>query len=556
MRMIAILRVALVATLTGAIVSGVSTTASALPGTPAVAVPWTLASGGKPTQADAVNRYILRLRALTARPAADNPTGPTSTSTEVVDQTKYECQTTPRTLTANPSEIISLNADRGKLWLGALLQGSGYAGGPGSLAELPIRDRAPLTIYADLPGKRILRKVKLPTGARVQQAINDVVADAHSAQIEPPAAYDYDRKEAQSSEEALLKAGISVKYLGARANASLKISRKTGESSILVTLTQRMFTVNIVKPATPAEYFGRKYTLKDLKKQAAMGRIGRSNPPVVVSQIVYGRKLIYTVTAKSSAQELDAAVSLVVSGNSAELSLQQKALISSARYSVVAVGGEDSAVRKLIAEHKINEYLAQKNSLLSAVPISYQVDNVVKDSAAAFSETTNYNLTTCSVIPVEPVVVGDVVKLENLRGDVTGPCEDPALYGTLFINGENVWDTEDEEPYAGPPVRGEFTFPDLGTPTATPLPPAYRHTMQNGEFALFHDGSTAIRISGSIVQSVWIGKYPVNLYDTTMRYPNLVLGQQTIEGGSVHCKVNLRFELKFVKHLYDYGDAP
>src|SRR5690349_15885113 len=85
------------------------------------------------SEADALNNYLQGLPELSAAPAWDNPTGPTTTSTEVVDQKKYQCQTTPKTLAANPDDIIALNADAGKLWLGALLQGSGYAGGPGSL---------------------------------------------------------------------------------------------------------------------------------------------------------------------------------------------------------------------------------------------------------------------------------------------------------------------------------------------------------------------------------------------------------------------------------------
>jgi hypothetical protein len=511
-------------------------------------------------EAEALNRYIIGLPALTATPPSDNPTGPTTTSTATVDQTEYQCQTTPKTLTANPDEIIALNADAGKLWLGALLQGSGYAGGPGSLAELPIRDRAPLTIFTDLPGsgRHISRTVDAPTPATVQQSINDLVAEAQKANIQPPAAYSYTSDEAQSTEQALLNAGISLKYLGAKASASLGISRTAGHSSLLVTITQRMFTVKMVKPSTPAGYFGDTFTLAALKEQEAAGRIDSANPPVVVSQIVYGRKLIYTVTAKSSAEKLKAAVAMAYDGGalsgSVQVDTEHQAILNSAQYGVVAVGGEESAARSLIATHKVGDYLAGLNSLGSAVPISYQVDNVVKDSAAAFSETTDYNLTTCSVVPVQKVVVGAVVKIDGLRGHVEGPCKSPALYGALYVNGAEVWQTRDAKPYAGPVVRGDFGFPGLKPMPAGTNPPGQVNALEPGQFALVNTpASNAITISGNITQSVWIGHYPVNLYDAKITYP-VTYGERTIEGGSRNCKVNLKLNLSHVADLY--GDAP
>jgi len=194
---------------------------------------------------------------------------------------------------------------------------------------------------------------------------------------------------------------------------------------------------------------------------------------------------------------------------------------------------------------------AGRNSLRSAVPISYQVDNVVNDSAAAFSETTNYNLTTCSVVPVRKVLVGTVVKIDALRGSVEGPCRTPALYGALFINGNQIWKTDDVKPYAGPAVRGDFNFPGMIMPTGNQPPPKYGVTLHPGQFALFNTpGSNAISFSGNINQSVWIGHYPVNTYDASITYP-VRLGEHVIDGGSANCRVNLKFNLGHVADLYD-----
>jgi hypothetical protein len=260
-----------------------------------------------------VNNYLLGLPALPAGASYDKPTGPTVNSTVSNAGQTYQCQTTPESLAANPDDIVSQDADGGKLWLGALLQGSGYAGGPGSLADLPLGPRAPLTISTDLPGKHIQATVTSPSRASVQQAIDGLVTQAEKAKIKPAAEYSYSEDDAQSVDQALLKAGLSAKYLGAQASADLDQESSAGDSSVLVFVTQRLFTVSIDQPRDPVLYFGNKITLQDVKDQEAAGRISPTDPPVVVSQISYGLKLIYAVTAHASSDELSAAVNASLS---------------------------------------------------------------------------------------------------------------------------------------------------------------------------------------------------------------------------------------------------
>jgi hypothetical protein len=104
-------------------------------------------------------------------------------------------------------------------------------------------------------------------------------------------------------------------------------------------------------------------------------------------------------------------------------------------------------------------------------------------------------------------------------------------------------------------VRGDFDFPRLATLPAGPQPPAkYGQTLQPGDFALFNTpGQNTIKISGSINQSVWIGNYPVNLYDESITYP-VAFGEHAVPGGSAHCRVDVKYNLSHVADLYD--DAP
>ena len=60
------------------------------------------------------------------------------------------------------------------MWLGSLLQGDGYVNGLGSLKELPIRERAPLTIFIDLLGTGITQTIESPDAASVPRRLRAI----------------------------------------------------------------------------------------------------------------------------------------------------------------------------------------------------------------------------------------------------------------------------------------------------------------------------------------------------------------------------------------------
>jgi len=517
-----------------------------------------------------VNNYLLGLPGLPVGSSYDKPTGPTVNSTESSAGLTYQCQTTPESLAEDPDDIVSQDADGGKLWLGALLQGGGYAGGPGSLAELPLGPRAPLTIYTDLPGKHIQATVANPTGASVQQAIDGLVTQAEKAKINPPANLSYSEDDAQSVDQALLKAGLSVKYLGGQATADLDLESSLGDSSILVTVTQRLFTVKIVKPADPVLYFGNKITLQDVKDQQAAGRISPTNPPVVVSQISYGLKLIYTVTAHASSDELKADVTASYDGGavsgSVSVNAQEQQILNSAHYGVVAIGGSEDATRTLIRTHGIGDYLKAKTALTDAVPIAYQVDNVGNDSAAAFSETTSYNLKTCSPVVHQTMKVGEVDEIEGgISGDDVSSktCATPYLFGDLYVDGQQVYhqvddgDNNDHGHYDGPAVSGPFSFnpahvQDYRVGSEVDLTPYGVNSQNLGPWqfvVLGNPGQNTLTIKGAIDDHKNIGHYPVNTYNATFTYPNIPLGTVTIKGNSPGCEIDLTLTIVHVEDL-------
>jgi len=114
-------------------------------------------------------------------PDVDMATGDSEFINEIVDGEEFECVTTPYSITRTPDKIITMNPDSEILWPGSLLQGKGYAEGLGSLAELPIRERAPLQISIDLLTANNTMTVTNPNLATINQAIGSLIETAHNA---------------------------------------------------------------------------------------------------------------------------------------------------------------------------------------------------------------------------------------------------------------------------------------------------------------------------------------------------------------------------------------
>lgn len=511
-----------------------------------------------------INRYLSALAPL--RGGKEQPghpvgastsstQGPLSDATAESGQSNYACTTTPYSLTSNPETIVSINPDANKMWLGGLLQGRGYANGPGSLRELPIRKRAPLSIYVDLIGRKNAVTIKSPTPASVQNGIGQLVQRAIHAHVDVPTRATFDQVTQNSTDQALLDAHISAKYLGASVSAGLDADDNAQQSSVLASFYQRMFTVSIVTPATPADYFTSRFSKADFQEQVRLGRVARTNPPVVVGSISFGRILLYSVTSTASSHNLKVALSAAWSGGVAsgnvQMTADQKRIIDNAEYKVVALGGKDSQALNLIRTHKLGDYFSGHSSLATAVPISYQVNNIGDDSAAKFSETTNYNLTECTAVPNHQVVTGATVQVSNPNAYVTGPRNPADVYGFLNFADRAQWN-----------VSRDFTQ-TLNLHTVTPLAwlPTGAGTPGSGgsqTFDLYFDpsrGPSSLNLSGSMncKLSWWeIGDDPSNQYNWTWNINNGSYGRTNLDGGSAHCGIQLQTDVTKVRDLTEW----
>ena len=462
-------------------------------------------------------------------------------------ESRFRCTTTPVRASSNPEKIVTLDPDGGKMWLGALLQGHGYAGGPGSLADLPTTGkRSPITIWTDLMGADVVRTVADPDAAAVHQGIAGMVRQAQESGVPAAARISYQETSQSSIEDGLIKAGLSVKYMGGNAAADLTSQRKAQRSSLLVSLTQRSFTVNLVRPNRFSDYFDERFTRADLSAMREAGQIGPDNPPVVISNIAYGRVLYYSLSSTATQAELQAAVKASYEagavGGSGSVSDRQQAILDQAEVKVFAMGGPTAGVENLIRTHKIQDYFAADNTLDRAVPISYQVDNL-NGTAASFTETTDYNLRTCESIPNQAIDVGDVIRVSKPQFYMDATRDHADMFGSLSVNGVEFWHREYDN------------YQTIQNHTITnPISAADGNVQWPLEVTLENETNPISRIQGSVNCRLWFPEFGTgsNQYNWTYDSRSGQPGSVAVHGGSRTCGTELRFEVAKVRELWEY----
>lgn len=332
----------------------------------------------------------------------DGAVGEPSQFEEMVDDVNYSCTTTPYSLTQTPEKVVTLNPDVEILWPGSLLQGSGYVGGIGSLAELPIRQRAPIRLSIDLLGDDNFAAVDDPTLGSVTAAVGSLIQAATDAGHRAGNKIFYNQEDYHALAEASVRAGLSANYQGVTVKASLEASAGVEKSTVMAVYTQQMFTVSMELPQTPGALFSDELTEELLQEQVALDRIGPDNLPVFVSSIVYGRTVVFSMTATGTHAELKAALSVAVGEQGGELSTEQRALLETSEINLVAIGGDAANASSVIRSGDFSSYFEEDADLTTARPISYTVRNVADNSTARVSETTNYDLRQCAAddIPV------------------------------------------------------------------------------------------------------------------------------------------------------------
>jgi hypothetical protein len=312
------------------------------------------------------------------------------------------CQETECSLTKTPSEIVTYDPGSEILYLGSLIQGDSHVGGVGSIAELPIRERAPLTISIDLHIPNSSRTIENPTLATVDDAIHDLIAAADAEGHDAGSDIYYQKMTSESVEQASLSLGFSARYMGATLKTRLNKERTHEESQVTAYFVQSMFTTSVVLPARPGDFFSADFTQARLDEEVRLGRIGPDNLPVFVSNIVWGRMMMLTMTSSMEASRMEAALAASYAGIGGTVEAQHLEVLQNSKIELVTIGGPEDAALGYLKTGNLGEFFNTRAPLTTAAPLSYTLRNLADPdySIADVSETTEYTIRECGGLGV------------------------------------------------------------------------------------------------------------------------------------------------------------
>lgn len=327
-------------------------------------------------------------------------------SVTVLPDVVYQCTEQDYNMASNPEELVMYDPDVEILWPGGLVQGRSRKA-LGSFEGLPIAERAPLRVsIPSFAFAENFREVEGPNQATVGAAVGALIGDATARGIQAPSAIDFEMETYHSEESFALSANLSGRYLGFSASVGTDISRDAAETTVTAHYIQRMFTVVVEGGQSPGAFFSSDFTEQKLQEQIDQGRMGPENLPIYVSNVVYGRMMMFSFTSTASESEiratLNAAYEAVVGGVELDLSAKQRKIFETAKIEVTTRGGDAQNVLDVIRSGDWSQYFTEDAPLSTAAPLSYTLRNLGDNSIAGRTESTDYSIRECQAIPASP----------------------------------------------------------------------------------------------------------------------------------------------------------
>lgn len=375
-------------------------------------------------------------------------------SQESVGGVTYNVQHTPTNMQSTPQDIVLFEPSDG-FWLGAILQERGLRQGIGAQQELPVtpEQRAPLHIGNNLLLDSEAVTIRKPSRSAVQEAIGEMIRKA-MAQGKKSKGDDFAGSftaqvvENNSEEQTAASLGLSVKYLGSGVKAKIASKKTAIQRTLTVMCLQKAFTVqtDLQGQRGADAFFSPEFTERDLRQLQKDRLIGENNRPTYIASINYGRMILFSLTTtkdiNSIKGKLQASLDLV-GKNGASLSAEMSDLLkeSSTQIEVFSVGGPQAASEALIRSGKLADFFKADVPLNTLAPIGYTVRTLKDNSLAAMLQTTQYDLTNYSPVPVTAPAEYKITAYFKITNSSDGVGDNNVeCYGELRINSAKVWE--------------------------------------------------------------------------------------------------------------------
>ncbi len=323
----------------------------------------------------------------------------------------YRCAAVEYDLKRNFEDIVAVGANATALKPGMMVQGNGVKSG--SLSTIGLA-RSPLSLSINLAIEDPSRSVENPSSSTIQDAISSLQRDADDrlGNLDViPAQINFRAESAYSVQQALISAGLSVRYSGIIASGSVggSLSQSTSvkRRSVVVKLMQPMYTISFAddEKAEPADFFASDLMEADFERQRQQGTMGPGNLPCYVQSVTYGRMVVYSMTSSEAISDEEYKLAVQASygawSGSGSINSRQRELVQNSTIEVQVFGGTQGAgldaIKQALRNGDFSAFL-QPAPATTAVPLSYRINDLKNRQPAVIGDATKFTIRECEPV--------------------------------------------------------------------------------------------------------------------------------------------------------------
>ena len=237
--------------------------------------------------------------------------------------------------------------------------------------------RNPLNISIDLPGLKGENTIQVenPSYGNVNGAIDTLVdtwSEKYSANHTLPSRIQYSDSMVHSESQLASSLNVNGKLLKDTLSIDFDAINK-GEKKVMVAAYKQIFyTVNAELANKPSEIFHPSVSYDDLKIRG----VGDTTPPVMVSNVAYGRTIYVKLETDSKEKNIESAFKSLLRDVGAESSSKYEDILDNSTFTAVVLGGDSKTHNKVVTKdfaliQKVIEDGSEFSLTNPAYPISY-----------------------------------------------------------------------------------------------------------------------------------------------------------------------------------------
>ncbi|WDV47775.1 thiol-activated cytolysin family protein [Clostridiaceae bacterium M8S5] len=305
-----------------------------------------------------------------------------------------------KSLGTSPVDISVVDSIMDRTYPGALLLADGEfaKNRPTALVE----PRAPLNITIDLPGlgDANTTSVKKPAYGSITAAINNMIdlwSKKESETHTLPARTQYNETMVHSKTQLKMSLNVDIQVADQLLGIDFKSIVAGEEQYMVASYKQIFYTVSAQLPSKPSELFAQEVTFKDLTAKG----VSKTSPPVMVTNVAYGRSVYVVLKTSSTSVHVEAAFKTLIKGQKIEAGSEIDNIVQNSSFTAVILGGDAAEHNKIITtDFEEIRRIIKENSEFSiknpGYPISYTSTFLKDNSLAAVHNSTDYIETTAT----------------------------------------------------------------------------------------------------------------------------------------------------------------